>query len=202
MKHRPTNIYIDGENLFYQLVSVLVDAKLIKSRADLIKIDLNHLLSHSTKLVEKPKSTRYYGTKLHLVKDMGDKAYQTSLKMIQQKRAWGSWLSKQNIEFITAGNLKARQKGKNVIFQEKGVDVRIAVDMVQSAYEKKGLHYVVVSSDSDIIPALRVVAQKGHIITYVGFSEALNMAIVAHSQQTLTFTREDIIEAFNKVNKA
>lgn len=200
MNKLPANIYIDSENLVYQLVDVLVREKLIQERAELVKFDIVSLFMKAAKDDVQPIKILYYGTKLHLVKDMGEEALEASQKMITQKQAWDAWLAKQKIEFITAGNLKARQKKDGVVFQEKGVDVRIAVDMVKAAYENQKLHFIVATSDSDIIPALRLIAEKGHPITYVGFKEHLNKAIVAHVDNVVGFTRQEIIENYKKAN--
>lgn len=198
-KH-PATIYIDGENFLYQIVDVLVHAKLISERAELAKFDIISLFMAATKDNIKPINVRYYGTKLHLITDMGDVAQEASQKMVDQKRMWGAWLAKQGVEYIIAGNLKARKKNGEVVFQEKGVDVTIAVDMIVAAYDNPNMHFIVATSDSDIIPALRVVAQKGHKITYIGNQHSLNKAIVAHANETITFNSHDIIECFKKVN--
>lgn len=196
-----TFVYIDGENVFYQMVDILVKAGRIKKRDDLKRIDLQWLFCEAIDLNEKPRSLRYYGTKLRLVKDLGKPAYNKSLRMIQHKRAWGSWLHDQGIEFVTAGNLKPRQNGRAITFQEKGVDVRLAVDVVQDACYGHKLHVVVVSSDSDLVPAVRAVRQQKQKISYVAFSESINGALALTASQTLTFTRKKVIEAFDRVNK-
>lgn len=198
---QPASIFIDGENLLYSLLSVLIPEKLVDERASLVKFDLISFFIEATKNNSKPIDIFYYGTKPHLVKDMGEEALEASTKMLEHKQAWGQWLEKQKILFITAGNLKARQKKEGVVFQEKGVDVRIAVDMVKLAYETKNMHFVIASSDSDIIPALRVVTEKGHKITYVAMTGSLNKAIAAHANNTVTFTRQDIINSYKKVNE-
>lgn len=195
-----TFIYIDGENIFYQLVDVLVSEKRIKSRHDLKKIDLKWIIGEAIRLKETPKSIRYYGTKLRVVKDLGPAAEKRSLKMVQHKRAWGSWLQSQKIQYITAGNLKARMKGRVIVFQEKGVDVRLAVDLVQDACYSSKIHIVVVSSDSDLAPALHAARKQKQKVTYVAFSETINKGLAYTASQTLTFTREDILEAFDRVN--
>lgn len=202
MNKLPANIYIDSENLVYQLAGILMKEKLITERAELVKFDIVSLFMKAARDNVQPINIYYYGTKLHLIKDMGEEALEASQKMITQKHAWDSWLAKQKIEFITAGNLKARQKKEGVVFQEKGVDVRIAVDMVKAAYEQPKLHFIVATSDSDIIPALRVIKEKGHTITYVGFKEHLNKAIVAHADQTIGFSRKEVIENYKKANQA
>ncbi len=197
----PANIYIDGENLFYQLVDILSKEGLIKERTELVKIDLIALFIEAAKDNVKPINVRYYGTKLHIISTLGEEVHEQTKKMVEQKTTWGAWLAKQKIEFVTAGNLKARKRGENVIFQEKGVDVRIAVDMVQAAYEQKNLHFVIVSSDSDVIPALRIVKERGHKITYVAYENQLNKAIVAHADATVTYSKEDIVKSYNEANK-
>lgn len=196
----PANIYIDGENLFYQLVDILVKEKIITERTELLKIDLISLFIEAVKENIKPINVRYYGTKLHIISTMGEEAHEQSKKMVEQKTVWAAWLGKQKIEFVTAGNLKARKRGENVVFQEKGVDVRIAVDMVQAAYEHKDLHFVIVSSDSDVIPALRIVKERGHKISYVAYEHQLNKAIVAHADATVTYSKSDIINSYKTVN--
>jgi uncharacterized LabA/DUF88 family protein len=197
----PANIYIDGENLFYQLVDILTREGLIQERTELLKIDLISLFVEAVKDDVKPINVRYYGTKLRIVSGMGEEALEQSKKMVEQKTAWGAWLKKQKIEYVTAGNLKARRRGESVVFQEKGVDVTLAVDMVQAAYEQDNLHFVIVSSDSDVIPALRIVKQRGHKITYVAYENQLNKAIVAHADDTVTYSKDDIVKSFSEANK-
>lgn len=196
-----TFIYVDGENLFYQVVNVLVQEKKIRTRYELTKFDLRWLLCEAVRLKDKPKRIRYYGTRLHLVKDMGKAAYDKSLRMIQHKRAWGEWLHDQDIDFVTAGNLKPRQQGRSVNFQEKGVDVRLAVDLVQDAFYGTAMNLVVVSSDSDLVPALQAAKAHKQKITYVAFAETINKALTFNASQTLTFTRDDIITAFERAQK-
>ena len=50
----PANIYIDGENLFYQLVDILTKEGLIKERTELLKIDLISLFIEAVKDNVKP----------------------------------------------------------------------------------------------------------------------------------------------------
>ncbi len=197
----PASIFIDGENLLYGLLSVLIPEKLVPERSELVKFDLISLFLEAVKDNTKPINIYYYGTKPHVVKDMGEEALEASTKMVEHKQAWGEWLEKQKILYITAGNLRARQKKEGVVFQEKGVDVRIAVDMVKLAYESDKMHFVVASSDSDIIPALRVIKEKGHQITYVAMAGSTNKAISANVDKTVTFNRQDIINNYKSVNK-
>lgn len=115
----PASIFIDGENLLYGLLSVLIPEKLVPERADLVKFDLISLFLEAVKDNTKPINIYYYGTKPHVVKDMGEEALEASTKMVEHKQAWGEWLEKQKILYITAGNLRARQKKKGLYFKKK-----------------------------------------------------------------------------------
>lgn len=77
------------------------------------------------------------------------------------------------------------------IYHEKGVDVRMAVDLVAGAYEDLYDRAFLVSSDSDLIPALEKVRAKEKHITYVGFSHNPSHALIAHSNIRRLLTREE-----------
>jgi hypothetical protein len=72
------------------------------------------------------------------------------------------------------------------VFREKGVDVNIAVDMLVATYENLADRIILVSSDTDLLPAIRKAKQKGKKIEYVGFSHMPSVAMVANcSESTL-----------------
>lgn len=77
-------------------------------------------------------------------------------------------------------------------YHEKGVDVRMAVDLVAGAYEDLYDRAFLVSSDSDLIPALEKVRAKWKHITYVGFSHKPSHALITHSDVRRLLTREDL----------
>ncbi len=54
--------------------------------------------------------------------------------------------------------------------REKGVDVKMAIDIVIDAIEDKYDTAIVVSSDTDLIPAIEYVRSLGKRVEYVGFS--------------------------------
>jgi len=55
--------------------------------------------------------------------------------------------------------------------REKGIDVKLATDLLIGAYEDKFDTAIIVSSDSDLIPVIDIVRKKlGKKIEYVGFS--------------------------------
>ena len=51
---------------------------------------------------------------------------------------------------------------KNVgVYHEKGVDVNIAVDMLVATYENLCDRIILVSSDTDLLPAVKKAREKG-----------------------------------------
>ncbi len=57
------------------------------------------------------------------------------------------------------------------IYHEKGVDVKIAVDMLAATYENLCDTICLVSSDTDLIPAVHKAREKGREVVYVGLSQ-------------------------------
>lgn len=82
--------------------------------------------------------------------------------------------------------------------QEKGVDVGIAVDMVVDALKGSVQEVVIVSSDTDLLPAIAAVKAAGVSVTYIGFSNKTTKAIVAQADRSEIIRDQEIIEAFDR----
>ena len=76
------------------------------------------------------------------------------------------------------------------VFHEKGVDVQIAVDMLVAAYENLCDRIYLVSSDTDLLPAIEKAQEKGKTVIYVGFSHRMSRALVAMCKETQSLTKE------------
>lgn len=82
---------------------------------------------------------------------------------------------------------KLKQKGFSIIrgeihhnkgiFYEKGVDVKIAIDLVEGAYENRYEKAILITSDSDLAPAAAMVNQKKKEIVNIGFKERKSIAL-------------------------
>lgn len=79
----------------------------------------------------------------------------------------------------------------NGVFQEKGVDVHIAVDLLKGAYENRFDTAVLVSSDTDLIPAIEAVRHKKKRVEYVGFAHRPSFGLIKNVDVTTTLRRED-----------
>lgn len=86
------------------------------------------------------------------------------------------------------------------IYHEKGVDVNIAVDILVATYENLADHIILISSDTDLLPAISKALEKGRIVEYVGFSHKPSVAMVARCSESRLLKKEDI-EPFVKTKK-
>lgn len=96
-------------------------------------------------------------------------------------------LKKHNFEYSLGYLLKPDRR-----FHEKGVDVNIAVDILVSAYEDLCDRIILVSSDTDLLPAIKKPKEKGKIIEYIGFSHQPSLAMIASCSESRLLGREDL----------
>ncbi|MEI7463285.1 MAG: NYN domain-containing protein [Candidatus Taylorbacteria bacterium] len=76
--------------------------------------------------------------------------------------------------------------------REKGVDVQLAIDLVIGAVENCYDIAIIVSSDTDLIPAIRYIKSKGKTVEYVGFSNAPSLAMIKESDNRILLLKEQV----------
>ena len=81
-------------------------------------------------------------------------------------------------------------------YREKGVDVHIAIDMLVAAYENLCDRIILVSSDTDLEPAIWKAKQKGKVVEYVGFSHKPSVAMVRFCSESTLLKKEDLAKFF------
>lgn len=85
------------------------------------------------------------------------------------------------------GHLQERRVDDRVLFEEKGVDVTIAIDMLTGAFENRYDTAILVSSDGDFAPLVREVQRRGNRVEYLYFAKGrLSRAL----QQACDISRE------------
>ena len=92
------------------------------------------------------------------------------------------------------------KKGKIVYdneIREKGVDVQIAIDLVIGVAENQYDTAIIVSSDTDLIPAIRYIKSKGKTVEYVGFSAEPSFGMIKESDVRILLLKEQI-ESFRQ----
>ncbi|WFU79184.1 NYN domain-containing protein [Bradyrhizobium sp. CIAT3101] len=76
--------------------------------------------------------------------------------------------------------------------REKGVDVKIAVDLIVGAVDDLYDIAIIVSSDTDLIPAIQYVQFKGKKVEYVGFSQHPSLGMAKHGNLSVLLLPEDL----------
>ena len=196
----PPIAYIDGENFSFRVADILISNGRIKEKNDLAALNIRQLLEKSLGCGD--LIIRYYGARVRLVRNTPELEAKTE-KFINRNRALRNSLSKQNIEFIESGKLKARDGdtckkcgNQDLHLQEKGVDVKIAVDMIGDSFSGRQLYLV--SSDTDLLPAIKA---SNADITYVALSGGMTQAICKAVGSKMVVLREsEVIDAFDKAN--
>jgi len=81
--------------------------------------------------------------------------------------------------------------------REKGTDVKIAVDLVVGAVDDIYDTAILVSSDTDLIPAVKYLKYRKKELEYVGFSHAPSLGMQKHADLSILLTPRNI-EEFRK----
>jgi len=118
-----------------------------------------------------------------------EKHNKKSIKMYANQQALFYNLEKQHI-LIKKGYML---KNKN-IYHEKGVDVRIAIDIIRGAMKNEYRSCFIVSSDTDLIPAIIDAKREDKKIIYVGFKYSVSNALKANCSKTVLITKKMILD--------
>lgn len=122
--------------------------------------------------------------------------------MIEERRLLKTSLEKQGFKVILGGSVRGQIEkidGKEIlIFKEKGIDVRIAVDMVIGACDKKLTTAFVCSSDSDLQPAIKELRNRKVKIIYIGFENQPNKGLTYTTSRTILIRNSEVLE-FEKI---
>lgn len=123
-----------------------------------------------------------------------------SKQLIEEQRLLKTYLEKQGFEVILAGRVRGQMEEKrfsgkqNLVFKEKGVDVKIAVDMVSWSCDKKVDEIIIGSSDSDLQPAIKEIRERGVSCVYLGFENQPNKGMTFTTNHTILIRNSEIIE--------
>lgn len=172
MKQERCIILIDGSNFYFKLKSL--------SLSNLLDFDFSafaRTLTRDRQIV----SARYY---VGAVRTDGTERTQ---RMYNNQRRLFAHLKKHNVAYSLGYLLKS-----DGAYHEKGVDVNIAVDMLIATYEDQCDHLYLLSSDTDLIPAIQQARKKGKAVTYVGFSHQASVALVASCTESRLFAKDDL----------
>ncbi|MBI5152791.1 NYN domain-containing protein [Candidatus Peregrinibacteria bacterium] len=151
-------IYIDGSNLYNSLKN--------NGCADM-KFDFGGF-ARSFVGNRKLQEAKYYIGEIISFPD-DDK----SMRLRRHQRMLFEKLKKMGFYIIKGQLLKIGN-----VFIEKGVDVKIAIDMVEGAYEDRYDSAILITSDGDLAPAIEMVVRKNKKVEIVGFENRFSYALM------------------------
>ena len=188
-------LFIDGENFLHKVEEVLKEEGVERNKDRLTLIDLNKLFEKALQGFDISRKI-FYAARLHLHPETKKK----SEELIKLQRKLRNNLVKQGYEFVIAGNVRAQKVGERIVFREKGVDVKIGVDMTSLACNKKVETAILCSSDSDLQPAITELKERGVEVVYLGFENNPNKGLTFTTNRTILLRNPEVIESCPKEN--
>lgn len=175
-------LFIDGNNFYYKLRDVIAEKDGAYRLLDLHYQNFAKALVKGNDLV----GIRYYigavkrqaGTD----REKSEKMYAGQQKLIAKLNSYGAQ--------VIMGNLIQHPDRS---FHEKGVDVRLAVEMIRLAREDKYDVAYLISSDTDLVPAVEEVHSFSKKVIYVGMSKGQSFGLTKAADATILLREEDIL---------
>ncbi|MFH1561647.1 MAG: NYN domain-containing protein [Patescibacteria group bacterium] len=173
MNQRRCLVLIDGSNFYFKLKNLELHNLLEFNFSGFAKA-----LAGKNKII---RSTYHIGA----VRADGTKK---ANKMHADQQKLFFHLKKHGFQYSLGYLLKTDGK-----YREKGVDVNVAGDIYVATYENLCDHFILVSSDTDLLPAVRKAKEKGKTIEYVGFSHQPSLAMIANCTESRLLKKEDLL---------
>ena len=79
-------------------------------------------------------------------------------------------------------------------FHEKGVDVQIAVDIARGAIKNEFDICYLISSDTDLLPAIQTAKDEGKKIVYVGFENFISRALSKNCSSYVILKKDQVLQ--------
>lgn len=171
-------VYIDGGNTYRRLKGLEVPEK---SKYFNFSAFVARLVGERT-LVSK----RYY---VGIVKnfdgsDKGEKMVKSQQKFLDSLRAENFIVKPGRIMYDGSERIR-----------EKGIDVKLSVDLVIGAVDDLYDTAIVISSDTDLIPAIKYVrAAKNKNVEYIGFADNPSIGLIKESSASRLFSKMDLAQ--------
>jgi len=141
-------VFIDGSNFYYSLKK-----SFSKTKVDFVKFV--NFLTKDQNLIK----IFYYNAPLSQADDKEE---------YKKQQSFFEYLKKVPKLNLYLGRLEKRPNNHKV---EKGVDVKIAIDLLVNAYKNNYDVAMLISNDADFIPAIEEIQKLNKKVRYVGFSK-------------------------------
>ncbi|MFA5995837.1 MAG: NYN domain-containing protein [Patescibacteria group bacterium] len=182
-----TVLLIDGENFKAKIAAVFKTHK--KSRptwhtynfnslfqAILSDLHIDHKIFYFAKIKEDPRTKN------------------KSKQLIEEQRLLKTHLEKTGFSVTLSGRVRGHMENGALVFKEKGVDVKIAVDMVSFACDQVVKNILLASSDSDLQPAVQEIKKRHVNCIYIGFENQPNKGLTYTTQQTILIRDYEVLK--------
>lgn len=166
-------VLIDGSNFYFKLKNLG-----LKNLLDFDFTEFIKLLSKNNSVIK----TVYFVGK---VKNDGTEKIK---RMQANQQKLFAHLKNHNVQYSLGYLMKSDGK-----MHEKGVDVAIAVELLSATYEKQCDKIILISSDTDLLPAILKAKQKSMWVEYVGFSHKPSIALISQCSSSKLLNFEDLV---------
>ena len=193
-----TILFIDGRNFISKINSVVNPNNNKEKEVNFSIYNFAGLLDKVLAGITIDKKIFYIG-KLTRHEETKEK----SAELIEKQRELKNHLEKQGFEVIYAGRVRGYEetcpKGHGFLsFKEKGVDVRIAVDVITFAHNKELKTAIIGSSDSDLQPGIKELEKMGVERIYLGFEISPNKGLTFTTNRTILIRNSEVVEFLGK----
>jgi uncharacterized LabA/DUF88 family protein len=178
MEQERCGVFIDGSNFYFKLKDLGLHS--------LLEFDFSSFAQYLVGDGRVVRSTYYIGK----IRTDGSKKAE---KMLADQQKLFANLKKHDLRYSLGYLLKSDGE-----YREKGVDINIAVDMLVVSYENLCDRIILVSSDTDLLPAVQKAKEKGKVVEYVGFSHQPSVAMVANCNHSRLLTKQDLLSFIDK----
>jgi uncharacterized LabA/DUF88 family protein len=189
-------LFVDGRNFISKLKFVINDRNI--NEVDFSFYDFEGLFEKVLRGIKVDRRIFYLGKLLK-----HENTAKKSEILIGEQRKLKTHLENQGFEIIIAGRVrghleKCSRGHEMLVFKEKGVDVKIAVDLATLACDKKLNLAVVASSDSDLQPAISELKKRNVERIYLGFETNPNKGLTYTTNRTILIRNSEVVEFLPK----
>lgn len=189
---------VDTQNFFKKIEGVLKFERVLKKeeKPDWCNYDFIALFNQVLQGLE-INYKFFYISKISEYPETKEK----SKELVEKQRLLKTYLEQQGFGVVKAGRVRGySQNGGKLIFKEKGVDVRIAVDMLaMSLLDKKVNNIILASSDSDLQPAIKEIRKRAGVsLIYLGFETGLNKGLTYTTNRTIVIRNFEVVACYKK----
>lgn len=172
-------VFIDGSNFYFRLRDL---SEQVNGKYSLLNFNFRGLAEWIVQPDTLMEAHYYVGAiRRQRNNEKAEKMYANQQKLIAK-------LQQQKI-FITLGQLIQHP---DKTFHEKGVDVRLAVEMIRFARENKYDIAYLLSSDTDLVAAVEEVKSFGKKVQYVGIAKGQSFGLTKVANDVRLLRPEDI----------